>query len=308
MAGLLYRANEYRKLANMSTNVQLRRPQASRTYDCAQDTKAELLRRISSPDSAELVALNVRNEVALDPEVHCHERGGLFVLTEGLLVVETAAGRHLSPPRSIGWMPPGVPHAVQSYGPIAGYGVFLVPDCCADLPTVPTNYQNSPLVELVLQRALSWPHDAPLDPPRMRLLQVLLDELGQTPTQPLQLPWPHDARLLAVTRALVEDVASPRTLEQWAGWASISARSLSRKFQQETGMSFAQWRQWARLIQAMEWLATGRAVKDVALSLGYDSVSAFIQTFRRALGATPAVYFQQRRGAFAAGTPGVLVA
>ena len=44
----------------------------------------------------------------------------------------------------------------------------------------------------------------------------------------------------------------------------------------------------------MQWLATGRAVKHVALSLGYDSVSAFIKVFRETLGATPAAYFQSR--------------
>lgn len=275
-----------------------------RTLDCSVTDKAELLRLKDRPDSAELVAVNMRSEVATDPEVYCHSRGGLFVLTEGLVVVETAAGRHLSPPRSVGWMPPGVSHAVQSYGPIAGYGVFLSAEYCADLPDTPTNYPCSPLVELVLQRALSWPCDAPLDAARLRLFLVLLDELRQTPPQPLRLPWPRDARLLAITRALVENVASQRSLEQWAEWAGISTRSLSRKFQQETGMSFAQWRQWARLTQALEWLATGRAVKDVALSLGYDSVSAFIQVFRRALGATPAVYFQRRRSAFGDGMGG----
>ena len=56
-------------------------------------------------------------------------------------------------------------------------------------------------------------------------------------------------------------------------------------------MSFGQWRQWARLTQALEWLATGQAVKHVALSLGYDSVSAFIKAFRLALGTTPSAYF-----------------
>lgn len=129
----------------------------------------------------------------------------------------------------------------------------------------------------------------------MRLLLVLLDELRQSPARPLQLPWPSDARLLAITRALMVNIASPRTLEQWARWADISARTLSRKFVLETGMSFAQWRQWARLTQALEWLATGRAVKDVALSLGYDSVSAFIKAFRLALGSTPAAYFQSQQ-------------
>ncbi|OYV40032.1 MAG: AraC family transcriptional regulator [Thiomonas sp. 20-64-5] len=262
--------------------------------DCS---KTELHQRINRQGGAELIAVNVRNQVAMDPATHCHARGTLFLLTEGLVVVETAQGRQLAPPQTISWMPPGVEHAVQSFGPTAGFGAFLVPQLCGDLPAEPASYALNPLVAIILQKALSWPVDDSLDLSRMRLLLVLLDELRQSPARPLQLPWPSDARLLAITRALMANIASPRTLEQWARWADIAPRSLSRKFVQETGMSFAQWRQWARLTQALEWLATGRAVKDVALSLGYDSVSAFIKAFRLALGSTPAAYFQsQQRG------------
>ena len=260
---------------------------------------------IDSGGGAELIAVSVRNEVAFDPTPHVHARGTLFLLTEGLVAVETARRRFLAPPRGIGWMPPGVPHAVQSYGPTAGFGAFLAAEFCGDLPAEPTNFQASPLAVMVMQRAVAWAPDKPLGPAQMRLLLVLLDEIRQTPTEPLQLPWPTDARLLAIARALLADVANPRRLEQWARWADISPRSLSRKFVQETGMTFAQWRQWARLTQALEWLATGLAVKHVALSLGYDSVSAFIKVFRQALGTTPAAYFQNRGGLRDARDPAV---
>jgi AraC-like DNA-binding protein len=260
-----------------------------------QASKAALLERIDRLDGAELIAVNVHNPVALDPATHCRSRGTLFLLTEGLVVVETAQGRQLAPSQTIGWMPPGVEHAVQSYGPTAGVGGFLVPHLCGDLPATPASYAFNPLVALILQRALDWPADAGLDAARLRLVLVLLDELRQSAARPLQLPWPRDPRLLAITRALMAHIASPRTLEQWARWADIAPRTLSRRFVLETGMSFAQWRQWARLTRALEWLATGRAVKDVALSLGYDSVSAFIKIFRRTLGTTPAAYFQTQR-------------
>jgi AraC-like DNA-binding protein len=270
-------------------------PTPSATRNDPVHNPAELLARIARTDGAELIAVNVRNPVAMDPTTHCLQRGALFLLTEGLVVVETAQGRQLAPSRSISWMPPKVEHAVQSYGPIAGVGAFLLPQLCAELPAHPASYGYNPLIALILQRAIDWPSDAPLDAARLRLVLVLLDELRDAPTRPLQLPWPRDPRLLAIVRALLANIASNRTLEQWARWADIAPRTLSRKFAQETGMSFAQWRQWARLTQALEWLATGRAVKDVALSLGYSSVSAFIKTFRQALGSTPAAYLHAQR-------------
>ena len=250
--------------------------------------------QINRPDGAELVVVNVRNEEAFEPTSHVLPRGTLFLLTEGLVAVETPQGRFVAVPRSIGWMPPGAPHAVQSYGPTAGFGAFLRPDLCADLPAHPANFQATALAVLVLQRAVSWAIDSALAPAQRRLVLVLLDELRQAAAQPLQLPWPEDGRLLAVARALLANPASARSLQQWARHAEVSPRTLSRKFVQETGMTFARWRQWARLIQSLEWLAEGQAVKSVSLSLGYSSVSAFIKVFREALGSTPAAYFQTR--------------
>lgn len=250
--------------------------------------------QINRPDGAELVVVNVRNEEAFDPTSHVLPRGTLFLLTEGLVAVETPQGRFVAVPRSIGWMPPGAPHAVQSYGPTAGFGAFLRPDLCADLPAHPANFQATALAVLVLQRAVGWAIDSALAPAQRRLVLVLLDELRQAAAQPLQLPWPEDGRLLAVARALLANPASARSLQQWARHAEVSPRTLSRKFVQETGMTFARWRQWARLIQSLEWLAEGQAVKSVSLSLGYSSVSAFIKVFREALGSTPAAYFQTR--------------
>ncbi|MGC9163340.1 MAG: helix-turn-helix domain-containing protein [Thiomonas sp.] len=268
----------------------------SRTLrDASVSTPQELLALINRLDGAELIAVNVRNPVALDPTTHCLARGTLFLLTEGLVVVETAQGRQLAPSHSLSWMPPGTEHAVRSYGPTAGVGAFVLPQLCVHLPREPASFAFNPLIALILQRALSWPHAQPLDPARLRLVQVLLDELLQAPTRPLQLPWPADPRLLAIARALLEQIASSRTLEQWARWGGISPRTLSRRFVHETGMSFAQWRHWARLTRALEWLATGRTVKDVALSLGYRSVSAFIKAFRQTLGSTPAAYLQTQR-------------
>ena len=48
----------------------------------------------------------------------------------------------------------------------------------------------------------------------------------------------------------------------------------------------------ARLLAAMERLAVGDKVIDVALAMGYDSPSAFTSMFKRQLGQTPAAFFR----------------
>ena len=78
--------------------------------------------------------------------------------------------------------------------------------------------------------------------------------------------------------------------------AGASARTLSRLFVKETDMTFGAWRQQARLLKALEMLAGGHGVTVAALELGYQSPSAFIAMFRRALGVSPGRYFARREG------------
>jgi AraC-like DNA-binding protein len=104
------------------------------------------------------------------------------------------------------------------------------------------------------------------------------------------LPRPTDARLVRIADALANDLADNRGLEAWAEWGGVSSRTLSRRFVAETGLSFAQWRQQARLMRALERVADGVPVTTIALELGYDNVSAFIDMFRRATGTTPGRY------------------
>ena len=74
--------------------------------------------------------------------------------------------------------------------------------------------------------------------------------------------------------------------------AGASARTLARLFESETGMGFSAWRQQARLQAALARLSAGEAVTSVAYAVGYESPSAFIAMFRRALGASPQKYLR----------------
>ncbi|KLB15516.1 AraC family transcriptional regulator, partial [Xanthomonas hortorum pv. gardneri] len=89
---------------------------------------------------------------------------------------------------------------------------------------------------------------------------------------------------------LLDNPADPRPLDAWADWGGLSPRSLSRHFRSETGLSFAQWRQQARLAEGLRRLSQGSAVAQVADQLGYSSPSAFVSVFHRHFGAPPTRY------------------
>src|SRR3546814_20402743 len=85
--------------------------------------------------------------------------------------------------------------------------------------------------------------------------------------------------------------ALPISATRWAQTLHFDAKPLQRLCAREIGMSFGQWRQQARLLTALELLAQGERVLDVALALGYASPGAFATMFKRQFGVTPSAYF-----------------
>jgi AraC-like DNA-binding protein len=234
-----------------------------------------------------LLCLKIQRPSERDLPPHAHTRGQLFSLRSGLVIVQVESGTWVLPPHCCGWIPPGQRHAVRSSGPVLGWCVFVAADLCAQLPQKPCVLDRSELLEALIDRFSSWDATEPLKPTDRRLLKVFQDEIAAAIVQPLHLPLPSDNRLTRVLNALASDLSSSRTIADWARWSGMSKRSLTRSFRKETGMSFAGWRQQARLLAALEKLSEGESVTNVALAVGYNSISAFIDVFRRAFGITP---------------------
>lgn len=226
---------------------------------------------------------------------HSHLRGQVFCVESGLVHVRTAHGSWLLPPHRAGWLPPGESHKVSISGAMSGWTVLIAPQASHELPERPCVIGISELMRALVRRAVMWSDQPqPLDAGQERMTAVLLDEMRRAPHEPLHLPMPTDRRLLRIATAIYEQPENGRTLDEWAQWAGLSPRTLSRLFLAETAVSFAQWRQQARLVHALERLARGEAVADIADALGYATPSNFIAMFKRSFGESPARYFARR--------------
>ncbi|WP_426701584.1 AraC family transcriptional regulator [Rhodanobacter sp. Col0626] len=224
-------------------------------------------------------------------EWHSHQRGQFYCIESGLVHVHTTHGSWMLPPYRGSWMPPGEMHRVSISGPMTGWGVFIAPRASHCLPDHPCVIGVSELMRALVRHASAWSWETQLNEEQERILAVLLDEMRRAPRESLYLPMPSDRRLLRIAQAVLEQPQDNRNLEDWAAWAGLSARSLSRLFRAETALSFAQWRQQARLSRALEQLAEGEPVATVADAMGYASVSAFVAMFRRSFGQSPGRYF-----------------
>jgi AraC-like DNA-binding protein len=132
-------------------------------------------------------------------------------------------------------------------------------------------------------------------PEHRRLASVLRDQLRILPAAPLELPMPRDDRAQEIAARLRDEPSDNSPVDAIARNAGASRRTLERIFRKETGMSFGEWRQQARLLHAMRLLARGERVTAAAFEVGYESPSAFIAAFSKALGTTPGRYYRENR-------------
>lgn len=244
-----------------------------------------------------VVGFRIHGGQVLQHEIdwHTHVRAQLVCVESGLLTTRTRRGEWALPPGCAGWMPAGEEHTIALSGPLQGWGLLIAPDACAGLPGHPCVLAISELVQGLALRVAGTPLAQLQAPRQQRLGQVLLDELRDAPAQALHLPMPQDRRLLRIVGRLLADPADAQDLAAWAHWAGLSARSLSRHFRQETGMSFGEWRQQARLAESLRLLHAGHGVGDIAERLGYSSPSAFVTVFGRQYGVPPGRYRQRAR-------------
>jgi AraC-like DNA-binding protein len=222
---------------------------------------------------------------------HAHDHAQIFLVTAGALLLTTAEGTWAMPAGHVAWIPPGLHHEAVSHGPLRALGAYLPPSRCAGLPERPALLRRSALLTATLERlGTAVVQDGART---RRLLAVLLDEIATAEHDALDLPLPRSPPLVKLVRALMEDPAERRGLDTLARDFALSRRSLTRLFRQETGLSVGQWRLRRRVIAAIALLAEGRSVTDTALTLGYESIGAFAQSFRKVTGMPPTAY---RRG------------
>ncbi|SFJ81806.1 helix-turn-helix transcriptional regulator [Bradyrhizobium sp. Gha] len=245
------------------------------------------------PDSLDrpVVALMVDTQEKEDEiPIHTHRKGQLVLAQRGSVTCEVPSGLWMVPPRCGVWIPGGMPHSNRATANASIY--FLYVDMnAASVPQECCTLSITPLLHEVIHRLATL---APLydeEGPTAHIVAVLLNELIEMPTEQLHLPVTRHSKLRAIADALMENPADRRTVTEWAEAMALGERTLMRLVVAETGMTFSRWRQQLHIIIALQRLSAGDSVQSVSEVLGYDSVSAFITMFKKALGKSPARYF-----------------
>ncbi|VTU16395.1 AraC family transcriptional regulator [Variovorax sp. PBL-E5] len=223
---------------------------------------------------------------------HAHAENQLIYAVHGVMMVAAEGGQWIVPPTRGIWMPAELTHRIRCIGVVHMRSIYVRPDAAPQLPRRSQAVGISPLLRELILAATEVEQPYADNSRAGRLMRLLLDELQALPVLPLHLPQPADPRLRRICARLLERPGDVSTLSHWARLLAVDVKTIQRLFTRETGMTFGQWRQQARLLRALERLATGEKVVDIALALGYDSPSAFATMFKRQFGQTPSAFFR----------------
>ncbi|GLQ48789.1 helix-turn-helix transcriptional regulator [Dyella flava] len=230
-------------------------------------------------------------------EPHVHAWAQVLYAVQGVMWVEIEHEALVVPPQRAVWLPAGLSHSIKMMSAVRMRNLYLRPHDVAELSQHGEVFEVSPLLRQLIvvmaeegdQRSEAYCEAA------YRL--IVLELLGaKRSALRIALPTGADRRLETVCRAVIGNPTQDISLEHYAEHAGASVRTLSRLFQQELGMGFAEWRRQVQLAVATSRLSEGHAINAIARSLGYLP-SSFSDMFRRELGAAPAAYVPPAGGA-----------
>ena len=110
---------------------------------------------------------------------------------------------------------------------------------------------------------------------------------------PIQHPFPKDEKLIEIALFLHRNIEKNYSLEEIAHEFGMSSRTLSRKFKTNLGMNYVRFLRSLRMTKSLELIAENKYnMYEVAMLVGYNSLSTFSNIFQKVLNMRPTEYQQ----------------
>lgn len=226
---------------------------------------------------------------------HAHASDQLIYAIRGSMEVSSRQTIWLIPPQFALWIPFGTLHRIHMPAAVSMRTLYFRPGLATRTSSPGSQgrceviHVTSLLRELIVETVRLGQLRAGHRHERALRDLTILHLANATPV-PTFVTLPVEKRALAVAQAVLADPAAPNRLDRRCMDAGLSVRTLERLFHKEVGIDFDAWRRQVRLTRAVQLLAAGSSVKEVAFAVGYAQPSAFVESFRRTFGTTPKVW------------------
>ena len=227
---------------------------------------------------------------------HSHPNGQFVHAVSGVMEIRADHKLWVVPPQRAVWIPPGTVHEFRARTPVLLRTLYIASDRTPPrLGERAGGFVVTPLVRELILRAIDQAVPSWDSARTLRLHALLLDELNDLPADAVMLAMPSDPRLVRACEQSLDSPGGP-DIEELARSSGASARTLSRLARDELGCPLSVWRQQARIVAALPKLIAGEPILSTALSLGYETPSAFTAMFKRLIGTTPTAFVTERSG------------
>jgi len=222
------------------------------------------------------------------------DRHYLLCASAGALRLEAAGQAWLLPPARAALIEAGRPIQVSIPQPVTTASVLFDVGFAPPPPAPLTVFDLNPLARALVQECGEWGEsDEPLPAYAETLFGALVAvawRLAERPS-PAVVPAGRSPELRRALRLTQERLDGDVQFEEVAAAVGLAPRSLARRFEAETGLTWRAVLRRMRILRAIEELAAGDAsVTKIAFSVGYTSLSAFNAAFRELTGRTPTEY------------------
>lgn len=216
-----------------------------------------------------------------------HDWHQVTIGLEGAFAVRNISGAWTIPAGAAAWVPAGARHSLEPLPTARTRTIYLRRDLVRRPRHACAVLGLTPLVSAIAAHLNTNGALVEHDGAAKRLGQVLADQLAPLAELPLFVPDLRSPLARRVAAALAADPSDTPRIPDLAGALKVSGRTIERAFIADASMSIGEWRQRSRVCRAVALLATGMAVRDVALETGYSTPTAFITAFKKYVGRTP---------------------
>ena len=224
----------------------------------------------------------------------CVEHHYLLAASHGALRLEVDGTSWSLPPARAALIRAGVAIQVTIPQPVRTASVLFSTTFAPPPPSRLAVVDLTPLARALVMECSQWgDEDAPLDEYALAMFRALAAAtwaLADHPS-PAHMPTGRSAEVKRALAITADRLADDPRLVDIADEVGLASRSLARRFERELGMTWRAALRRLRVLRAIEQLAgTDRSVTQIAMDVGYSSLSAFQSAFRDLTGQTPSEY------------------
>ena len=237
----------------------------------------------------------------IETKMHHHTKSQLLYAEGGIIHIFINDKHWYLPARCFMLIPAGIEHSILTFSKkVSLYNFYFKEEEKHQNFYGEANiyYAGDLLREMILHTKHWKGKIDKTEPAKYYFLKALKENipLMETTKVPIEIqhPFPKDPILIEIAHFLNQNLEKNYTIEEVAKEFGLSTRTLSRKFKENVGISYVRFLRSLRITKALELISENQYnMYEVAMMVGYNSLSSFSNIFYKIAGIRPTEYAQR---------------